>query len=307
MHHKGLTRYMRRCGVRALPWVLRRLPEPLGRGMCAGIGALAHRFVARDRYLARENLARVHADWEPQRIHRFARQVFVEIGRNAYDFLRYPDMDPEARNALVRFEGLETLDRLAGGAVVVTGHLGCWELLAAGLCRRGYPLKALARPLREAGLEALLTEHRRRMGVQTFSSRVLPVQGVRHLKQGGLLGVLVDQRMKRGGVEVTFLGQPTRMTDAPARLALATGVPLVPVGIARQADGTHRAWITPAVHPRGSGIPEVTQILASRLEDLIARAPEQWIWIHPRWKESRRREDARAADGGKGEAWASSG
>jgi KDO2-lipid IV(A) lauroyltransferase len=295
---------MRRHGVRALPWVLRRLPEPWGREACAGIGALAHRVVARDRYLARDNLTRVHGDWEPERIRRFARQVFVEIGRNAYDFLRYPDLSAEAQRSLVRIEGREVLDGLSGGAVVVTGHLGCWELLAAGLCREGYPLKALARPLREAGLDALLAGHRQRMGVETFSSRVLPIQGVRHLKQGGLLGVLVDQRIKRGGVDVTFLGQPTRMTDAPARLALAAGVPLVPVGIARRTDGTHRAWITPAVHPRGRGIQEVTQILAARLEGLIARAPEQWIWIHPRWEPSPRR-NAAAADRGKGETWAS--
>jgi KDO2-lipid IV(A) lauroyltransferase len=304
MHHKGLTRYLRRQGVRALPGLLHRLPEPWGRGLCAAVGACAHRVVSRDRYLARDNLVRVHGDWEPDRIRRFARRVFVEIGCNAYDFLRYPHLSDDEQRALVQFEGREILEGLAGrGAVVVTGHLGCWELLAAGLAKEGYPLKALARPLREERLEALLAEHRRRMGVETVSSRVLPIQCVRHLKQGGLLGVLVDQRIKRGGVDVVFLGQSTRMTDAPAR---ATGVPLVPVGIARQPDGTHRAWILPPEYARGRGIPELTQVLASRLETLIARAPEQWIWIHPRWEDTpRARRPALSADAEEGEAWAS--
>jgi KDO2-lipid IV(A) lauroyltransferase len=254
----------------------------------------------------------VYRDWSPEEVRRFARRVFAEIGRNAYDFLRYPHLSSPRRRELVRFEGEEHLERaLAGGrgAIVVTGHLGCWELLAAALVQKGYDLKALARPLREAKLDRLLTEQRRRMGVQTFSSRALPIQAVRHLKQGGLLGVLADQRVKKGGVLVEFLGQPTQMTDAPARLALAAGAPIVPVAIRRLSDQTHLASVTPAILPEGdqARVDALTQAVAGRLEDLILKAPEQWIWIHPRW-ENAAPATARGRprpESGKGEACAS--
>lgn len=288
MKGKEGRRRMRARATGALPKLLRMLPEGAGRGLCVAIGLGGYVLVGRDRRLASENLARVHPDWSRDRIRRTAREVFKEIGRNAYDFLRYPDLSEAARDSLVETEGAEHLDRAlaAGrGALVVTAHLGCWELLAASLARAGYPLKALARPLREERLDRMLRRHRARMGVETLSSKALPIQAVRHLRQGGVLGVLIDQRIRHGGTWVTFLGQPTRLTDAPARLALTTGSPLVPMGIRRRAGGHHQVTVLPAVAPRESGdaVERLTQTLATAMEGLIREAPEQWIWIHPRW------------------------
>lgn len=291
MYGKEGRRRLRAGATGVLPGILRALPESWGRGLCVAIGLGGYLVVGRDRRLAARNLARVHPDWDRGRIRRTSREVFREIGRNAYDFLRYPDLSEAAKDALVRIEGREHLDRaLAGGrgAILVTAHLGCWELLAAGLARAGYPLKALARPLREARLDRMLRRHRVRMGVETLSSKTLPVQAVRHLRQGGVLGVLIDQRIRHGGTWVTFLGQPTRLTDAPARLALTTGSPLVPVGIRRLPGHRHEITVLPALAPRESGdaVERLTQDLAAAAEGLIRRAPEQWIWIHPRWNDA---------------------
>ena len=290
MYGKELRREIRARAAAALPIFLRVFPEDWGREFCAGLGWVGFRAVGRDRRLARGNLARVYPEWPAGRIERTARAVFEEIGRNAYDFLRYPDLSPARRQALVELEGREHLDgALASGrgAVVVTAHLGCWEVLAGALAARGYPLKALAQPLREPRLEKLLRRHRARMGIETLSSMDSPLAAVRHVQQGGFLGVLMDQRMKRGGVTVNFLGQSTRMTDAPARLALAAGAPLLPVGISRGADHRHRARALPAVETASLvSAPALTQALADALGALIRETPEQWMWIHPRWMDA---------------------
>jgi KDO2-lipid IV(A) lauroyltransferase len=288
MKTKELRRELRALGARGLPALLGVLPESWGRAFCAGIGRAAHLTVGRDRRLARANLSRVHPEWSEAKVKAEARRVFEEIGRNAYDFLRYPSLSAPERASLVSWRGEEHLAGLRSrgrGAVVVTGHLGSWEILAAAIAARGYPLCSLARPLREPRLERLLVAHRSRMGVSTLPARGVPLAAIRHLRRGGFLGVLMDHRVKRGGVTVRFMGQSTRMTEAPARIALAENVPLVMVGIRRLADHHHLAEVLPPWTPEpGTDAVAVTQGLAARLEMLIAPAPEQWMWIHPRWE-----------------------
>jgi KDO2-lipid IV(A) lauroyltransferase len=289
MKGKELRRRIRIRTAAALPPVLARLPEPLGREFCAGAGWAAHWLVARDRRLARKNLALVHRDWDAARVRREAREVFLEIGRNVYDFVRYPELGEAGKDRLVEVAGREHLDRIRGrGALLVTAHWGSFEVLAAHLTRMGYPLTALARPLREAGLDALLVRHRRRMGVATFASTESPRRAVRHLRSGGMLGVLIDHRIRKGGVTVQFFGRPTRVTDGPARLALATGCPILPLGIRRLENNRHRITVRPPLPTPGSGdrVTALTQAAVGALEEMIRTAPRQWIWIHPRWEES---------------------
>jgi KDO2-lipid IV(A) lauroyltransferase len=287
MYAKELRRKLRAQAACRLPGLLTALPEGTARELCAGLGWLGFWWVARDRRLARANLERVYSNWPADRVERTARCVFKELGRNVYDFLRYPDLSETARHHLIQLEGTEVLEQLrheGRGALIVTGHFGAWEILAARLVAEGYPLMAMARPIKERRLEDLLSRHRERMGVRTFPSSQSPLAPVRHLRGGGFLGVLVDQRVKSGGTVVRFLGRPTRMTDGPARLALATHVPLVVVAIHRLADHRHHARIAAPIEPSGSPT-ALTQLLATQLEGEIRACPEQWMWFHPRWSD----------------------
>lgn len=290
MYAKELRRKLRARAVGILPGVLAWLPEGVGREICAGIGALGFWWVGRDRRLARANLKRVYPEWSPSMVEATARAVFRELGRNVFDFLRYPDLSPDARRALVHLEGGERLDALRRneqGAVIVTAHYGAFEILAGRLVLDGHPLVAMARPLRERRLDARLSRHRSRMGVPTFPSSQSPLAAMRHLRAGGFLGVLMDQRPKSGGVIVRFFGHSTRMTEAPARLAQATGTPLVPVMIRRLADHRHHARVLdPIPAPPGRSVSDLTQDLAACLEAEIRACPEQWMWFHPRWPDT---------------------
>jgi KDO2-lipid IV(A) lauroyltransferase len=288
MKTKELERQIRLAAVRRLPAVLGALPESWGREFCALVGLAAYAAIGRDRRIALANLSRVHPDWPPERTQRAARRVFVELGRNVYDFLRYPGLGSARRASLVRLHGQEHLDGLRSrgrGAILVSAHWGCFEILGAALRRFGYPVRALARPLREPALDAVLAAHRRRMGVDTLSTGESLLRPARFVQRGGFLGVLADQRVREGGVPLRFLGQETRWTGTPARLALATGAPLVPLGIHRLADHSHRVDALPPVAPpsRRGEIADVTRRIAADLEALLLEAPEQWMWMHPRW------------------------
>lgn len=284
---------MRRRVAAVLPGLLGSLPEPVGRELCAWIGRGAHRLIERDRRLARNNLARVFG-WEGGRVRREARMVFEEIGRNVYDFARYPCLSQEARDRLIAVEGGAHLDAAVAagrGVVLVAPHMGSWELLAAQLARAGYPFLAMARPLREPALDDLLAAHRRRLGFATLPARGGLLRAARHLRRGGVLGVLADQRVRdASSVVVQFLGQPTRMTDGPARLALSTGAAVVPAAIARTDGNSHRILVLPALPGpvAGGGAIALTQQIASAMETLILEAPRQWMWIHPRWPAAER-------------------
>ena len=130
---------------------------------------------------------------------------------------------------------------------------------------------------------------------QTGSAFMVAALGALHF--GGtllspFLGVLADQRIREGGSMVSFLGQRTRMTDAPARLALTADAPILPVGIRREAGSRHLATIFPPIQPVGGkdAVTTLTQSVADALGRLIQLAPEQWIWIHPRWEEAHERQ-----------------
>ncbi len=223
MNGKELRRWARFRATVFLPRLIGVLPESWGRGLCAAVGWTGHLLVARDRRLARGNLGRVHPEWTDRRIRREARRVFEEIGRNAYDFVRYPSLSAGARTKLVAIDGREHLDAaVAGGrgAIIVTGHLGSWEVLAAALVHEGYPLCALARPLREPRLDRALAEHRRRMGVEDTLERGVadpgapPPAGRRIPRRAG---GSEDQAGRRDGGVPGTADAHDRRTGAPCR------------------------------------------------------------------------------------------
>ena len=285
MKAKELTRIIRDRAAGRLPVLLGRLPEGVGRRLCAGLGTLSYTMIGRDRRLAHSNLKRVFPRLPDSQIRRFAIQVFESLGRSIYTFVAYPNFSRAKKETLVETKGLRHLRRAleqGRGVVLVTGHISCWELIGAELCRLGFPLRAVAQPIREERLERRLSAHRRRLGFTTLSNND-PRAAVRHLKQNGVLGLLVDQRIKNGRtVTVRLLGQDTELTPAPVRLAQTTGAVMITAGLRQTDNGTFVLSIDPPVAV--GEVQPTMQALAGRLDRYILAAPEQWMWIHPRWE-----------------------
>ena len=185
---------------------------------------------------------------------------------------------------------LKSVMEAHGRALIVTAHLGNWELLTAAHRLIGYPLTIVARPLDSRGLNALASRLREKAGVELVDKRnaVRPV--LRALAAGRLVGILLDQNAARHeGVFVPFFGRLASTSKSIAVLALRTGAPVLPIFMWREARGRHRVSIGAAIEvPSGRGgaetIVEMTRRCTKAIEDAIRERPEQWLWMHARWR-----------------------
>jgi KDO2-lipid IV(A) lauroyltransferase len=201
--------------------------------------------------------------------------------------------DPARMLARVRIEGLEHLAAATdgtSGVLLLTGHFGNWELLGLAHALTRLPLTVVVRPLDSSVLNRLAERLRARTGAELIAKRSALRPVLRALRHGRMVGILLDQNASRDeGVFVPFFGRPASTSRSLALLAVRTGRPIVPVFIHREPDGRHRIVIEPAlpvpaaISPEAAVV-ELTAECARRTEAIIRRWPEQWFWLHRRWR-----------------------
>jgi KDO2-lipid IV(A) lauroyltransferase len=257
----------------------------------AGLGLIWFHVIRIRRKTVLENLemALPHRRNEHLRI---ARDAYRHFGMTAVEFLRMSRMSKEDIAQEVEVSGMEHFDAAAArnrGVIVVTAHLGNFDLLAASQAARGIPLAVVSRNLHDSGVNQFWMKTRQKSGLQIFEHKGQARKILRHLRQGGVVALTADQRTRpeRGGVLLPFMGHPAMTPTAPASLAAASGSPIVPVRIERQADGRHFAVVESAIWPdelaAPDGIVNVTNKLNGIIGDWAAECPEQYMWIHRRF------------------------
>jgi KDO2-lipid IV(A) lauroyltransferase len=245
-----------------------------------------------------ENLRRVFGDSAPAAdIERLAQAHYAHLGRLFWEFLWFPWVSAERRATLVRVENLGSLEGALAkgkGVLVVTGHFGNFEVAtAAGLA--SYPhaqgrFYFVRRPFKPRWLDDLVTRRFRHAGFG-----VLPKRGglegiLDRLAAGDLVVFPFDQHASRkDGVMVEFFGHPAGTFRSVAVMALSTGAPVVPASSWREPDGRHVLRFEDALTPiEHADINEAIRLNTleynAALERMILRHPEQWWWVHRRWK-----------------------
>jgi KDO2-lipid IV(A) lauroyltransferase len=190
-------------------------------------------------------------------------------------------------------KGLESIRQAASkgkGVLVVTAHLGNWELLAGFYARR-FPgrVTVVARQVYDPRFDRMVTQMRERQGYQVVQ-RGTALRGILKALQGnGLVGVLCDQDTGRDGVFVPFFGKAAWTPSGPARIARKTGAALVPSFITRGKDGLFEVMIgreirVPRSHDMEKDILETTRRYTEAIEYEVRAHPDQWVWMHERWK-----------------------
>lgn len=268
------------------------LPVPVSAWLGRRLGDLAYALLGGRRRLALTNLGRAFPELPEAERRRIARRSFQHLGMVFTEgcvTLRRP---LERVTAQVTLEGLEHLQKALaehGRALLLTAHLGNWELLTLGPALTGYPLTVVARALDSPALDAWADRLRRTAGVEVVDKREALRPVLEALRRGRLVGVLLDQNAsRREGVFVPFFGRLASTSRAMAVLALRTRTPVVPVFARRVAPGRHRIVVEPALPlPPGSdaaAIEAVTAQCTAAIESAVRATPDQWLWAHDRWR-----------------------
>lgn len=288
------TRYRLEAGAAAAVGALvRRLPRPLVLALGRGLGRLWAAIDRRHRGVVIGNLKPSFPDWDAGRLERVARGVYAHFGAVLLDLLWMEQRSGERLLRLVEFEGEENYRAAAArgrGILYCTAHLGNWEIHAIAHAAKNETLSVVARPLDNPALDARLVSLRSATGNNViYKRRALP-SVLRELRAGRAVAMLLDQNVQaEDGIFVEFFGRPAATTTVAAALALKTGCALVPVWTELRRDGRYVLRYEPALEvgqpaERDAEIARLTQAIARRTEDWIRRAPEQWLWMHRRWK-----------------------
>ncbi|HPR90291.1 MAG: lysophospholipid acyltransferase family protein [Synergistaceae bacterium] len=242
--------------------------------------------------VARENLRMVFPEASEEWIRDIVKKLYEHLAWMVAEYLALLREPQQVLEWCEYVEGKAVLDELkqAGrGAIILTGHVGNWELLAAWLAQSGYPLTAVVRNPDDPNLSEMITAYRTRMGVGSFEKHFVMKEAVRFAKRGGFLGLLPDQAWNATGVMTRFLGHNCYTAGGPAAMAHLARVPVVPVVSYRIAPFRHKVIISSPVPmaeglDRDDSIQENTERMNKIIEEMILRAPEQWLWLHRRWK-----------------------
>ncbi|MGH9379148.1 MAG: lysophospholipid acyltransferase family protein [Thermoanaerobaculia bacterium] len=268
------------------------LLQPLGwRGaqrFGGGLGLLGWWLGRRDRRRTLEHLALAFPELSSRQCRRLGRASFRHHGTTLGECLFLLRRDCGAVTRVVAVDGwdhVESVRRAGRSVLILTGHCGNWELLAALINCRGLGMRVVARRLDAEGFQRLLLGLRERFGTESIergesgAARSL----LRTLRDGGALGILIDQDTRVDGVWVPFFGRPAYTPVAAAQLARRHGAGVIPAFIERRSDGRHLARFHPPIELPAD--PEAaTAILTRVIEDQIRRVPEQWVWMHRRWR-----------------------
>lgn len=269
----------------------RRIPLPIGRALGRMVGSLAWHVARRERRKALQNIAVAFPDWSDAQRRDTVRAMFRHHGMSLFEIGWLPNLTLATLDRTTSAEGLDrVMARIdeGRGVVAFTGHCGNWEWVAYVAGLQGRPMTVLQRERNEADLSDFITNLRAGAGIRTIDrgSASSGREMIQVLRKGGMMCFLIDQNIRAESAKVPFFGRPALTPIGPAKLAIRTGALVTCAFIQRTADGRQSIrWTEPFETTRDDDPIELTARLTREIEEQIRRAPEQWVWMHDRWRE----------------------
>jgi KDO2-lipid IV(A) lauroyltransferase len=292
--HSKLQTSLEYAAARVMLTIFGHMPRPIAIAMGRSLGHLANPFAGRLRRTGLRNLEMAFPEMSLRERERIVHACFLSLGRQLGEFSQFNRATPESLRRIVGCVGLENLEaaqKRGKGVLLFTGHLGAWELSSFALAAFGHPLSFIVRRLDNEKIEPLVEKVRTRFGNETIDKFTSPRRLLRALREGKTLGVLVDLNTHPpGAVFVDFFGIRAATTTGLANLALRTEAAVLPVFA--PWDEQHRRFLlkidAPLVFDRtgdeAEDVRRLTQSFTSVVENYVRRYPDQWLWIHRRWK-----------------------
>ena len=231
----------------------------------------------------------------PEESNRIARESTVQLGNIFVEVLSFPKLKNDMQNH-VKVIGLEHLTRYKNssrrGAVIITGHSDNWELMGGAFAQNGIPLVGVAKKQKSDGADKFINEFRTKIGMHiTYRSGVREMYKM--LDDGHFIGLIMDQDVGRDdGVVVKFFNQATNFVTGAASMSRFRKIPIFPAFMHKNPDMTHTLEIFEPLYvektaDKHADIKLMTQKLATLIENHIRKYPDEWFWLHDRWKSMR--------------------
>lgn len=281
----GLVRIM--IGISAVT------PRKVWLGVCGMLGSVAYYFANETRALTVKHLSMAFPQKSPGDIKSLAKRTFKMLGKNGGDILRSSKV--KNLRQLEKFlitdglENYETAHAKGKGVIFLTCHLGAFDLQITNMAMRGLNPNIIGTPLKDKRLNDLLWNYRNLHGAIPISRGKETFRMIKVLKSGGSVALLIDQDTKVKTVFVNFFGMPAATPVGATVLALKTGAAVIPTYIYLGKDGMQHMHILPEIPMSQTGDEEHdihfnTQVLTNFIEEKIRQYPDQWVWMHERWK-----------------------
>jgi KDO2-lipid IV(A) lauroyltransferase len=282
----------------AIAWLILKsvglLPRPIALKTGQFVGAIARIVLPHLRRHAEINLQLAFPGLSEGERERIERGTFRNLGRLLGEISQFPRLDRDNIPSIVVYEGLENyLNAKAQGrgVILLTGHIGTWELSVYAHSIYGYPMSFLARRVDNPLVERLAETHRARYGNRSIDKKNSVREVLKTLKSGGVVGILADLNASREeGVFCDFFGVQACTTAGVATLALRTGAVVLPGYLVwDEAAHIHRLHFDPPIETINTGNQKEDVVVntgryTKTLEAIICRHPDQWLWIHRRWR-----------------------
>ena len=288
-----LKHHIEYTGVRLLMHIAGLLSPSRGDWIGERMGDLAFDLVRKRRDLVKQHLGRVFGnEYEPDALHKLARNVYRQLGRLATEHARLlaaETTDIRDRITVIGDDHIGQARRQGKGVILVTGHFGYWELLGASVAALGYPMAVVAKDQHNPAVNALIIKGREKLGMEVISMAAATHAIMRTLRRNECVGLLMDQDAGPGGTFVDFLGLEASTYQGPALFALRSGAPIIPCFIIREGAERHRIVFESPIEAVPTGdetadIQRYTQAYTAVLERYVRMYPDHWFWVHRRWK-----------------------
>jgi KDO2-lipid IV(A) lauroyltransferase len=257
------------------------------------LGRVAYFLDVPHRRIVRRNLQFTHPDWTRGKVENISRRVFQNLGISFLESFQLAALSGEQVLRRVQIVGLENLQKASQnktGFIIVSAHLGSWETGLQFACSYFQkPILGVAKKIRFAPLNRWVHRLRSRFGIKIVYKKGALPEMRRMLRQGGIVGLLVDQSRRSEGVDVQFFGHRVTTTPAAAFLAIRCKSPVLPMFCVRDDSGRLTVVVQSPLEMKRTGdlrsdVQSNTQIITDVVENAVRKYPDQWFWVHKRWK-----------------------
>lgn len=278
--------------LQALSWLTSRLPLPAALAFGRFMGWMYGSIIRYHRRDTQQALALGLPEVPSRQRSEIRRRMYANLGMNVVEITRLPHVSEAQLAGLIDWEDeFHAHDVLAAGKglLVLSGHIGNWDLLCSMAPRFNYPTTIITKRIKNKGVNDYWMDTRARFGLKFVPAHNSYRQCLTALRKNEIVGFILDQNMiVDEGIFVDFFGRPACTTPGLAYMSAQSGAAVVPAFMLRQPGGRHRLRVMPPIPPPPDRKPETihayTQQYTKVIENMIRQYPDQWIWLHRRWR-----------------------